>query len=493
MQKSKQIMRFVLFLSFIVSVTVQPVVSNAATIWDKRKKAVEDITAPAKELQETIDESAAEPIIEIEEELSTASLTDSIDPSEIIIPEQYGTIIETHNGTNGKLIVHIQDAHCNYEGQMNCAKIIESLIEDYDLNLILGEGHSNDEDYKYFRVRASLEDRKEAADSLVKEGYFTGINYLDLATDYWTKVRGIEDRGLYEAHRVSLWEIDAFKELASEYIDKLISVSDTIKPKIYNEDLLELDSKKKDYDADKIELLEYYEYLYSKAEENEFPLYTFPNFQSLIRASELEKKIDLVKIRDGSASEEEMDLYSEYIEATRNLNINDLFKEEPMLEDTVQDILAVNSDQKKMIRISKALAILKNLLRIKVVPEEYKYFVENKKDFDPQLWTGFLAEKAQGLGLSVALPDNYYIISDNLPKIEEFYSMAAEREKVFLEKTNKHMADENVNLAVLVAGGFHTPTLMSLLADAGYSYIVISPKVTTETDDELYRWALKLR
>ena len=228
------------------------------------------------------------------------------------------------------------------------------------------------------------------------------------------------------------------------------------------------------------------------AEENEIPLYTFPNFQNLIKASELEKKIDLVKVRDGSASAEEMNMYNEYIEATRDLNVNELFKEEPLLEDVLQDTLAETYDQKKLIRVSNALAIMKNLLRIKVVPEEYKYFTENKKDFDPKFWSNFLKEKSQELNLSLTIPENYFIISDNLSNLEEFYGIAFKRDKIFVKMTEEHLKNEGVDLAALVAGGFHTPTLTKLLADKGYSYIVISPKVTTETDDEHYRWTLKM-
>jgi len=453
----------------------------AESIWEKRKSRVQDIVNP----KETVGPAEA-----IDEILETQDI-DVIDPSEIFIPEQYGTIIETHRGTNGKLIVHIQDAHANYEGQINSASIIKSLIEDYDLNLILGEGHINDGDYKYLRDRSSLEDRIEVADGLVKDGYFTGINYLDLATDYATKIQGLEDKALYDAHVDLLWEIDKFKDMAGEYVEKLIVTSDLIKPHIYNKELLDLDSKKKDYDSENIDLLEYYAYLYQKAEEQEIPLYVFPNFQNLIKASELEKRIDLVKVGDGSASDEEMDLYSKYVEATKELNINELFREEPLLEDTVQDTVAENQDQKKLLRISKALSIMKNFLKIKVVPEEYKYFVDNKKDFDPKFWADFLREKLDEFSVSAETPNNHYIISDNLTKVEKFYGIANERDRVFLKKTNEHLERENVALAVLVAGGFHTPTLTDLLADAGYSYIVVSPKVTTETDDELYRRTLK--
>ena len=483
---------WLIFLLLFVNAIVMSCPSHAASIWDKRKGAVEKI----KEAPEAAEEDAIgiEDLEETEtfEGLPTEDiLTDTLDPQDIYIPDQYGSIIETHKGTNGKLIIHVQDAHVNYEGQINSADILETLIEDYDLKLILMEGKLTDRDFKYLREDLPLEARKELADRMLKEGYLTGVNYLDLGSDYPIVIQGIEDKSIYDKGANALWEIDKFKELAAEYISKLITVSDAIKPKIYNEGLVALDSKKKEYDAETIDLLAYYEFLYNQAEENEIPLYTFPNFQNLIKASNIEKKIDLVKVRDGSASAEEMDMYNEYIEATRDLNVNELFKEEPLLEDVLQDTLAETYDQKKLVSISNALAIMKNLLRIKVVPEEYKYFTENKKDFDPKFWSNFLKEKSQELNLSLGIPENHFIISDNLPKIENFYGIAFERDRIFVKRTEEHLKNEGVDLAALVAGGFHTPTVTKLLADKGYSYIVVSPKVTTETDDELYRWALK--
>ncbi|NQT75984.1 MAG: hypothetical protein HQ566_05635 [Candidatus Omnitrophica bacterium] len=465
-------MKNLFFLVIFVSAIILPESCFAAedrSFWQKRQKSVTETQTPASTTSES-----------------------ELDPQTIEIPEQYGTVIETHRGTNGRLIVHIQDAHCNYEAQINEANILESLINDYDLNLILKESKLTDRDFKYLRPRLPVEERKEVADELLRDGYITGVNYLDLGSDYPITIQGLEDKELYDNNISALWEIDKFKDAAGEYVIMLIAAGDAIKPKIYNDDLLEVDNKKKDYDNEKMDLLEYYEFLYDKAGEQGIPLYTFPNFQNLIKASEIEKKIDLVKVRDGSASDEEMGLYNEYLEATRDLNINSLFKEEPLLEDVVQDVLATTYDQKRLIRISKALSIMKNLLRIKVVPEEYNYFVDNGEDFDPAFWAGFLKEKSQELGLYLDIPANAYIVSENLPKIKKFYKLASDREKVFLERTGEHMNNERADLAALVAGGFHTPTLTRLLADAGYSYIVVSPKVTTETSEALYRWALKM-
>lgn len=502
-QKINRIIKVVLFFSFIVSVILQPVTGYSASIWEKRQQAVQEMKGTAQEetITEVIEETVKPEVIQEEaareilapdtvsapRELSAGPLS----PSEIIIPDQYGTIIDTYDGTNGRLIVHIQDAHVNYEGQINLANIIESLIVGYDLNLILKEGGFTNANFMHLRNYGSLDARKRAAERLLKDAVIAGEDYLSLTTDYDMSFQGIEDKELYDLNSEAMWELDKFKAQAIEYIDGLIKVTDALKPRIYNDVLIELDAKKKDYNNETIDLIEYYEYLYSKAEENNVPLYVFPNFQNLVKASDIEKKIDMAKIRTGDASMEETDLYNEYLELTRSLNVNALFKEEPKIEGFLEDTMTENPDQRTLLKISKALGIMRNLLRIKVVPEEYKYFADNKKDFDAKVWSEFLGKKAGELNLPVVAPANYYIINDNIAKIEEFYETALEREKAFITKTDERMEQDEAELAVLIAGGFHTPTLTKLLEDAGYSYVVVSPKVTTETDEELYRAALR--
>ncbi|MBU4343210.1 MAG: hypothetical protein KKG21_04295, partial [Candidatus Omnitrophica bacterium] len=394
-------------------------------------------------------------------------------------------------GSNGKLIIHIQDAHANYEGQMNLANILESLINDYELNLILVEGGSTDADFTYLRNRATLEERKEKAGKLLKEGILGGEDYLNIASDYPMSFQGIEDRAVYDANVDALWEIDKFKDIAAEYIAKLITVSDILKKRIYNKELLAIDKAKKAYEAEDEDLLTYYKRLDNTAEANGVSLDRFTNFKNILKANELEKRIDLEKIKQGNIPKGEINLYKEYVEASKNVDVNGLFKEEPLLEDTLKEALATDSDQKTLIEVSKALSIMKNLLNVKVVPEEYNYFVKNKKDFDPEFWVNFLREKSNQFNLSLKIPNNYHIIEDNLQKIEYFYEIADERNRVFLRKTEERINKDNVNLAALIAGGFHTPRLTQLITEAGYSYIVISPKITQETDETFYRSTLR--
>ncbi len=480
MKKRSQVL-FVISLGCIFGVSL----CYAETVWEKRQKVLQD--------QNEQNVSAPNETTPVEQEKNKPVALELIEenPFNITVPAEYGSVIESSKGTNGKLIVHIQDAHANYEAQKNIAGIIESLITNYNITLVLMEGKATDRDFKYLRYRAPLDVRKDIADNLLKEGVFNGVNYLDLASSYPILIQGVEDKNLYDINGVALWDMDKFKDQALEYAAKLMSAADSIKIKIYNADLLAMDKAKKDYEDEILNLMAYYKSLNNIIQKKNIGVTEFQNFSNLIRISELEQKIDLAKIKNGKASDNEKKLYDEYQEALKRLNINKLFKEEPLLENKIQEAVSENEDQKTLYRISKALSIIDKMLNIKLVPEEYGYFLENKNDFDAKTWADFLKKKSDALGLNLDIPANHYAISDNMPAVEKFYSSAMDRENAFISKSEDRMKKDNIKSAILIAGGFHTPTLTQLLNDKGYSYIVISPKVTTKTDDNLYRQTLK--
>jgi len=469
---------------------------NAETIWEKRQKAINSEAQPKVE-QEAEETTVTEPDIynDYDEEdmamPAEQAALDPTDPFNITVPAAYGTIIDSYKGTNGKLIIHIQDAHANYEAQKNEASIIESLINSHGIKLVLQEGGSTDANFKYLRTWAPPEEREKKADKLLKEAVITGEEYLTIASNYPMDFQGIEDKPLYDEFRNSLWEIDKFKEGALEYLNKLTVASNSLKEKIYNASLLTLDKAKKDYENENIDLLSYYKALDTLIQKNNISITEFTNFANLMKINELEKKIDFVKASTAEATADEKKQYAEYQDMLKKLNVNKLFKEEALIEDKIQESISENSDQKKLYKISKAMSIMDKMIRVKLVPEEYSYFLENKADFNAEGWASFIKNKSDELGLGIETPNNHYAISDNLPKVENFYKTALKREKFFIEKSEERMAKDNIDKAILIAGGFHTPSLTQLLNDAGYSYIVISPRVTTPTDDALYRAALK--
>jgi len=450
--------------------------SYAETIWEKRQKASQGI----EEKQESAEVAPATP-----------KSTSPIPLNEIYIPDYLGSIIETHEGTNGKLIVHIQDAHANYEAQKNIAGIIETLLRDYGMKLVLREGGISDKNFTYLREKYSLDARTSASEEMLKDATITAIDYVNITTDYPMVIQGMEDKGTYDENRFSILELDKFKGATSEYVNKLIAVSGSLKTKIYNQDLMAMDKAKKDYESETSDLLAYYKALNEIVQKKGVPVSEYPNFTTLMKINDMEKKIDFAKVNSDKATDDEKKVYTEYQKALKELNVNKLFKEEPILENKIQEAVSENADQKELYRISKALTIMDKMLNVKLVPEEYNYFLENKKDFDPKLWSDFLKKKSEELGITAQMPENLYSVTDNMPTIEKVYATAWKRDMVFVKKTGESMERNNVDKAILVAGGFHTPTLTQLLDDAGYSYIIISPKVFSKTDDNVYKESLK--
>jgi hypothetical protein len=458
----------------------------AETIWEKQQKVLQ-----SQEEQKTNEPTETTTVEQEKIQAVAQEAASEESPFNITVPAAYGSVIESSKGTNGKLIIHIQDAHANYEAQKNIAAIIEYLIKTYDANLILREGASTDKNFMYLRKKASIEARKWAAEKLLKDATIAGSDYLALTSSYPMAFQGIEDKALYDANKNLLWEMDKFKDSGLEYVRNIGISVDLLKQKLYNQDLSALDKAKKDYEDEAIDLMAYYRELNKLVQKKNIDTGEFINFSALVKIDTLEQKINMAKIRNNTASDEEKALYKEYQDALKNLNVNQLFKEEPFIESKIKDSVSDNEDQKQLYGISKAVSIMDKMLTVKLVPEEYSYFIENKKDFNPQVWADFLKKKSDELGLGLNIPGNYFAISDNLPTIEKFYATAGERDRVFVSKSEERMLGDNAQKAILIAGGFHTPQLTNLLSDKGYSYVVISPRVTTKTDDNLYRKALK--
>jgi len=51
------------------------------------------------------------------------------DPSLLQVPYEHVMLKEIHHGTNGRLLIYLQDAHANLSGQKNLAGAMDELCE----------------------------------------------------------------------------------------------------------------------------------------------------------------------------------------------------------------------------------------------------------------------------------------------------------------------------------------------------------------------------
>ena len=101
-------------------------------------------------------------------------------------------------GDNSKLLIRIKDnAYCDLEGQMSIAKIVEYLHLTYGVSLICLEGSSAELDTSFYDSFETSDSKRKVAELFVKFGLLTGVEFLDITTDYSITYIGCEDRQQY--------------------------------------------------------------------------------------------------------------------------------------------------------------------------------------------------------------------------------------------------------------------------------------------------------
>ncbi len=68
----------------------------------------------------------------------------------------------------------------------------------------------------------------------------------------------------------------------------------------------------------------------------------------------------------------------------------------------------------------------------------------------------------------------------------KFYEYAEKRNHALMENTMKRMKSENVHVAALVTGGFHSEGISKLMDDEKLSYLIVMPKFDDKSADRPY-------
>jgi len=80
------------------------------------------------------------------------------------IPGELGTIKERFNSGKDGLVVHIQDAHCNYSAQQTIARLISHFRDEYKIDRVGLEGGAGEYDLSTFTAIENPKTRKKVSD-----------------------------------------------------------------------------------------------------------------------------------------------------------------------------------------------------------------------------------------------------------------------------------------------------------------------------------------
>lgn len=364
----------------------------------------------------------------------------------IKISPQIGTITESFQGGN-RMVVCVQDLHCNYEVQNNIVKIIDMLAGRHDLRLVAVEGAAmplNVTKLSTFPIAAVKE---MAAHYLMKQGKICGAEVYAATGKHPIRLEGIETRELYEKNRTSVAKF--LNNESQGCIFDLREMLQESKDKVYNTALSRLDKRKMEFRKGGMSLLEYSVYLYRYGRRCLENLEAYPNLRAYVS--------------------KQKHIFSEEVDP------DGLFNELDQLDQRLRAGLYTTSAQAAMDDLQRCLDIMEKLLNISVSQEELAAYRAAPKGFTVQRFLDDIARQVEPG--EIRLGTEVYKLDSYLEEAMNFYQVADERSLAFVENTLRRMSRHNTNISLLVTGGFHTNIVLSELRRQEISYLCVKPRL----------------
>ncbi|NQT33042.1 MAG: hypothetical protein HQ594_05155, partial [Candidatus Omnitrophica bacterium] len=445
-----------------------------------------------------------------------------------------GTVKSRYSGASGKVIVHIQDAHCNFEAQTNINKMLDQLSKECGINMISVEGAEGIVDTAWFKAFPDAEIRKEVATYFMKKGEITGAEFFSITSDYDGSIFGAETREYYVQNLRSFTEVYPHKETIEKYFTNLRMIANRLKAIVYPRELKALDSKIRAFDDKELELSDFAAYLNRSIKRNKIDIKKYPNFEKLTQTLEYEDKIDFdivdaersayidalsekltkeqmtelvaesirfkkghikavdfytylrdkAKEHDIAIVQEYTNLFYYYIYTKLYAGIDNegLFKEIDRIERALKEKMFTDDTQRKLDKHSEMVDMYIDLANIELTNEDYDLFNQYKGEFSIQDTLDFIGTLSSRYNLNYSIDTLPSQIGTNMPKMIAFYEIAMKRDHALIDNTLKQMESEGKDRCVLIAGGFHTRGIKDLLEKKSISYIVVTPKITKDVE-----------
>jgi len=466
--------------------------------------------------------------------------------SVIDVSNEIGYVLERHNPTaypDPPIIIHILEAHQNYEASKNMVAILEELVKCHGLKLILVEGGEGDVSLSDWRRYGPPEHRRQVAEKYLKLGILSGEEYLDLISDYPLTLWGVERRELYQKNVDAFFVLEKLRDSLGPVLAAFRGALEAVKLPLAGPELCELDTKSAAYDQEQLDLGAYAQYLWRLAKKegigaDEYPmLETFlhlAKFETTVTIADIEKERrnlivllgqrlgdeDLSSLveqaRDMKTKEGQSRFYEEvvnlaakvsldigtlypklsdyigYLRASRELKIPALDDELTRLRNRIRRKLFVRLESGHWHAVERQVYLVAKALDLKLNPDEYRLFKDVRTDGLLAQWHAFLGRVVTG---QLALPSQTEIdaAQSALATLKHFYDIALQRAEIIVGNAIEKLEQTGERIAALITGGFCRPFVIPILKRRSLGIVVLAPRVVTKTNDHLYREVMKYK
>ncbi|MFC1668673.1 protein kinase, partial [Chlamydiota bacterium] len=448
------------------------------------------------------------------------------------IPSKFGHIKEHFSGTGEELIVHIQDAHCNYEAQTNSARILQSLLEkykDHSFNLIGIEGASGQIDTRELTAIPHKEVKKQIAQHLLQQGRVSGAEYLSIMRGIPLNLFGVEDFLLYFSHLQAYKKDLALKKQVLASFQELNAALIIIKDTIYTKDLQSLYIVENGYTNGDIAFADYVKEIRKKANEQAIEIADFKNFSLLFQSQDIESQIDfslldsqrleLIEFLSHTASRddisalltkslyyrlekiESLDYFNylnglltkhgfslakypqllQYYNLLKLFNTIDnvaVFEEAETILSKIKEALYSEDEQRQLNDLFSDITVLEGLFHAQLSRDDLAYFTMNEKKVTFSHIVEKITQLASVSNVSITLNPGISLLDKHISEAQVYYELARERDETMVKTLLDTMEKNESKTAVIVAGGFHSSGIAEALKEKNISYLIIAPKIT---------------
>lgn len=454
----------------------------------------------------------------------------------ISIPAQYGTV-RKFSGGQGPLVINIQDAHQKLGAQASIANILESLVSNYNLQLVGIEGADGAVDTSVLSSLPDAKIKKKAGEYLLREGLISAGEFYSIISENPVSLYGVEDDRVYQKNRNVFKKLVEAKPALRRELKILGGTLRALEGKVYNPALKELNLRKMRRASGEMKFNEYWEYFSGLAVRHEVSYKKYANLKKIVEALSLEKRIHfekasieresliktlsaalppneleelirwMLEFKQGKISSadfyrgliwraqalpvdpagyENVRAYSEYTALYESIDLISIFDEAEKFENEIRQTLFVSEDEKELTRLSSFVEILSRLLDVTLGAGEYDLFRSNRSFFKISEIRRRILNFSSKYQVEAARDIDFDVLERQMPDAEEFYELASKRNEILLQNTLKKMRKDHARVAALVTGGFHSEGLSRLMEDEHVSCLVVMPKFEANSPDRPY-------
>ena len=441
--------------------------------------------------------------------------------ADIRLPAHLAQTESTHMNGGKDVIINIQDCHSSLSAQYSIVEVLNSLLGDYDLDLIAVEGGSGYIDTSLLRSLPNEDLRKKTADYLMKEGKMSAGEFFAATTEGEVALYGVEENDLYQRNLELFRDIYKKGAQAAAILSKMLEELKSHETEVYSDELSRMVYKLRLHRGSKISFDIYWQFLIKACGSKGLPTGKYENIRRFIDSVELEKSIDfslatsqrkdlLNELMD-SASREEMDelvaasvsfeegkigqaefhkwligfasdkgkdiarfdemaRYADYAGNYAELDVIGLGRELEFLESELLKAHFSSEKERELYGLVSTVELLRSLFEIELTGSDASRLEGRLKTLQASSFAGYLTN-----GEEYAPAKLEQLISE-AKKAMEFYNVAEKRNHAMLANTVSSMRREGRHVAALVYGGHHSQGLSEIMRERGLSYVVLMPK-----------------